>query len=150
MQRSHGVVERADFHIAVRHVFSHAGHARNECADTATSLVMRGFVADSNVPSFWRIDVLLAHHLFGIPHCLTKIAVFLHNVIVDFAVGMTLCLFQVFFSWTFQLRGIWLCALLLSDSPMTDTHVWVSAQLPHPFNLTRLAKYSDKSSDNQE
>ena len=131
---------KADFHIAVHHVFSHGGHARNECADTATSLVMRGFVAESNV--------LVAHHLFGIPHCLTRIAVFLHSVIVDFAVGMTLCLFQVFFSLTFQLRGIWLCALLLSDSPIPMSGSRHSCHTR--FNLTRLPKYSDKSSDNQE
>ena len=41
------------FLVSFHHVFSHAGNAGNECADSAASLGMRGLVSVSNVPSFW-------------------------------------------------------------------------------------------------
>ena len=44
--------------------------------------------------------------------------------------SVELLMFSSVFS---QLRSIWLCAFLLSDSPMTENHVLLSAQLPHPF-----------------
>ena len=54
--------------------FCHARNVGNECADSAASLFMRGFVSDSNVPSFLPERRFCVQHLFEIPHCLTQIA----------------------------------------------------------------------------
>ena len=35
---------------------------------------MKGFVSDSNVPSFWYERRCFVQHLFEVPHCLTQVA----------------------------------------------------------------------------
>ena len=55
---------RHRFHTSFHDVFIHVGNAGNECADSATSLGMRGLVSVSNVPSFWPKGVFRVQHLF--------------------------------------------------------------------------------------
>ena len=40
---------KCNFHVSAHHVFGHSG---NECADTATSLGIRGLISENNVPFF--------------------------------------------------------------------------------------------------
>ena len=42
---------KGKFHVAVHHVFGHAGNAWNGCADCAASLGSRGLVSHDNLPS---------------------------------------------------------------------------------------------------
>ena len=62
------------FHISVHHVFSHAGNAGNECADIPAFLGMKGFISESNVPSFWPTRLFYVQRLLNAPQCLSRVA----------------------------------------------------------------------------
>ena len=67
--------------IAVHHVLGHAGNAGNECADSTTSLGLRGFVSEDNVP--WPDRRFVAQRLLNVFHCLYRVAEVLHSVVVE-------------------------------------------------------------------
>ena len=73
----------ANFHISVHHVFSNAGNAATNCADTAASVGMRGFVSWRNVASFWPTRLFHVQRLLNVPHCLSCVAEILHTFLVQ-------------------------------------------------------------------
>ena len=73
---------KGKFHT-VHHVFGHAGNAGNECADSAASLGLRGFVSEDNVPSFWPDRRFFVQRVLDVLHCLSRVAGFLHCVAVE-------------------------------------------------------------------
>ena len=81
---------------------------------------MKGFGSESNVPSLWPDRPFFVQHLLEVPHCLTRIAEFLHTLLVQPRLLS-------------QLRSIWLCTFPSSRFEMTENHFWASAHLPHPF-----------------
>ena len=72
---------RANPTSAVHHVLGHAGNAGNECADSTTSLGLRGFVSEDNVP--WPDRRFVAQRLLNVFHCLYRVAEVLHSVVVE-------------------------------------------------------------------
>ena len=68
-------------HIAVHHVLGHAGNAGNECADSTTSLGLRGFVSEGNVP--WSVRRYVAQLLLNVFQFLSRVAEVLHSVVVE-------------------------------------------------------------------
>ena len=74
---------KCNFHVPAHLVVGHAGIAGNECADTATSLGMRRFISENNVPNFWSERCLFVQRLFEVPLCLTQIAERLHTFLVQ-------------------------------------------------------------------
>ena len=83
-------------HIAVHHVLGHAGNAGNECADSTTSLGLRGFVSEDNVP--WPDRRFVAQRLLNVFHCLP--------VLLRFCIVSLLSC-----SW----NSNWLCLVVLVD-----------------------------------
>ena len=72
---------KCNFHVSAHHVFGHAGHAGNECADTAASLGMGGLISENNVPNFLPERGFFGQHFFEIPHRLSQIAEVLHSFV---------------------------------------------------------------------
>ena len=88
---------KCNFHVSVHHVFGHAGKAGNECADIAESMGMESFISESNVLSWWPTRLFHLQRLLSVPRCLSGVAGVLHSIVAGIAVGIALCLFQLFF-----------------------------------------------------
>ena len=119
---------KCNFRISVDHVFRPAGKARNGCADIAASLGMRGFISESNVLSCWPTRHFHVQRLlkgFLLPFWVAEV---LHSIVAGIAVGTSLCLLQLFF-----LRNFLLHTVRFRGFSMSDSLIWFSSQLAHPF-----------------
>ena len=80
---------KCNFHVSAHHVFGHAGHAGNECADVAASLGMRGLISENNVPLFFGLrEVFLCKAFLRSLTVLTRIAEVLHSITVQSQPGL--------------------------------------------------------------
>ena len=99
----------------------------------------RGFISESNVPSFWPTRPFHVQCLLNAPNCLSCVAEFFCTTFsFNLSLGSFFCSLQLdcrgahplpgFFS---QLRGVCLCTFPFPLFKMADTNIWVSAYVPH-------------------